>query len=101
MMKKVRSAIQKFRAAPPGERFQGLHQRSDKVASGSLVRSAMLLFSLALIAGGVFFMVAPGPGLLITVLGLALLAAISRRIAALFDHGEVKLRRLWGRVRSR
>jgi hypothetical protein len=98
MKKEFRSAVHDFRKSVPGRRFRGLHRNSN--GAGSLLRSAMSLFSLALIVLGVFFMIVPGPGIPIVLLGLALLAVISRRVADLLDQGEIRLRRLWERLRS-
>jgi UPF0716 family protein affecting phage T7 exclusion len=101
MLQKFRTALHAFRTAQPGERFQGLLRRREKWSTRSMLPTALGLLGLLLIAAGVFFMVAPGPGFLIALLGLGVLATASRPVAALLDRTEVRLRRLWGRIRGK
>lgn len=49
-------------------------------------------------AGGVVAVPGPGPGWLIILLGLAMVAGESLVLARLLDRGEVRLRSLAGRV---
>jgi len=50
------------------------------------------------VAGGVVAVPGPGPGWLIILLGLAMVAGESLVLARLLDRGEVRLRSLAGRV---
>jgi hypothetical protein len=47
----------------------------------------------------VFFLVVPGPGLPILLVGLALLAQTSATVARALDRTEVKLRHWWKKLR--
>jgi hypothetical protein len=92
----------RFAAAPPGQRFQahfdrrqqtrprGLHQKIFAIGGGVLVMGA-----------GLFFLLAPGPGLLILLIGALLVAEESLTIARLMDGADLRLRRLaaWGLAR--
>jgi drug/metabolite transporter (DMT)-like permease len=50
---------------------------------------------------GIFFMAVPGPGIPILAIGLALVAQESATMARLLDRTEIRLRRLWKRLRKR
>jgi hypothetical protein len=93
-----------FAAVPPGQRFEahfarrqqtrlrGLHQKILAVGGGVLVMGT-----------GLFFLLAPGPGLLIFLVGATLVAEESRTVARLLDGADRRLRRLaaWATVRWR
>ena len=94
----------RFAAVPPGQRFQahfdrrqqtrprGLHQKILTVGGGILVMGA-----------GLFFLLAPGPGVLIFLIGATLVAEESQAVARLLDGADLRLRRLaaWGLARWR
>ena len=91
-----------FAAVPPGQRFEahftrrqqtrprGLHQKILAVGGGVLVMGA-----------GLFFMLAPGPGVLIFLIGALLVAEESRTVARRLDGVDLRLRRLaaWASAR--
>ena len=93
-----------FAAVPPGQRFEahftrrqqtrprGLHQKILAVGGGVLVMGA-----------GLFFMLAPGPGVLIFLIGALLVAEESRTVARRLDGADLRLRRLaaWASARWR
>ena len=93
-----------FAAVPPGQRFQahfdrrrqtrprGLHQKILALSDGILVMRT-----------GLFFLLAPGPGVLIFLAGATLVAEESRTVARLLDGADLRLRRLaaWGLTRWR
>ena len=94
----------RFAAVPPGQRFQahfdrrqqtrprGLHQKILAIGGGVLVMGA-----------GLFFLLAPGPGLLILLIGALLVAEESRTVARWLDGADRRLRRLaaWAAARWR
>jgi hypothetical protein len=59
-----------------------------------------ILAGSALIAAGLFMLVAPGPGLLVLVLGGALIAEESAPMARLLDAAEVRIRRAISALRK-
>jgi hypothetical protein len=91
-----------FAAVPPGQRFEahfdrrqqtrprGLHQKILAVGGGILVMGA-----------GLFFMLAPGPGILIFLIGALLVAEESLTVARLMDGADLRLRRLAAWVLAR
>ena len=93
-----------FAAVPPGQRFQahfarrqqtrprGLHQKILAIGGGVLVMGA-----------GLFFLLVPGPGILIFLIGALLVAEESRTVARLLDGADRRLRRLavWATARWR
>ena len=95
---------QQFATAPPGQRFQahfdrrqqtrprGLHQKILAIGGGVLVMGA-----------GLFFLLAPGPGVLIFLIGALLVAEESRTVARRLDGADLRLRRLaaWASARWR
>ena len=84
-----------FAAVRPGQRFQthfarrqqtrarGLHQKILAIGGGILVMGA-----------GLFFLLTPGPGILIFLVGALLVAEESRTVAWLMDGTDLRLRRL-------
>ena len=84
----------------PGRRFQDRYQRRKESDRGKLARCAAVFAGIALTIVGVFFLAAPGPGIPILAVGLALIAQESAAAARFLDRTEVRLRRWWKRVRS-
>jgi uncharacterized protein (TIGR02611 family) len=81
----------RLRLSRPGRRFQERHDRHR--SDDRRRRLAAVAAGVLLIIGGLVLMPLPGPGSLIVVIGLALLAGVSRRAARLLDRGELRLRR--------
>jgi len=87
-----------FRADAPGERFGHHYDRACHSSKGA--RIARLVIGIALIAIGIALLVLPGPGLLVTLFGVALLSAQSKWLAHGLDRAEVWVRRVWRRFRG-
>jgi predicted benzoate:H+ symporter BenE len=83
----------------PGRRFQDRYRKIGEKA-GAWKRAAYLVAGIVLTVVGIFFLVVPGPGIPILIVGLALLAQISATVARLLDRAEVRLRRWWKKLRS-
>lgn len=83
----------------PGKRFVN---HRDRMQHKSRSHSAMsLALGVLLLAGGVVLLFIPGPGLLLIVFGLALVATHSSRLSKLLDRTEPRLRRVGRRVARR
>lgn len=84
----------------PGKRFQ--HRFEQKEREG---RSAAHIFKMVaavvLIAAGIVFLVIPGPGSVLIVIGGALLAEGSSKVARALDWTEMRLRKLLRRFTHR
>ena len=87
-----------FKQDEPGKRFVHQHERMQKEGRGLFV--AMLALGIALLVGGVILLFIPGPGLLLIVFGLALVAGVSETLAKLLDRAEPPLRRVAARAQA-
>ena len=83
----------------PGRRFQERYRK--KKGDSPWKRCLWICAGVVLTLVGVFFLVVPGPGIPILLIGLALLAQTSAAVARGLDRAEVKLRRWWKKVRRR
>lgn len=92
----IRSHWQQLRDAEPGERFQELHQRRHQTGASGWQRGLRMLAAVGLTLIGLVMMPAPGPGMLVVLAGVALLAAESQSVARRLDRIE-----LWVRGRLR
>lgn len=75
----------------PGRRFRERYQRH--AADSPARRRWSAAGAVGVILLGLILMPFPGPGTLIVIVGLALLAGISGRVAGLLDAAELRLRR--------
>jgi hypothetical protein len=91
--------------AEPGRRFMRHYHRSQRERSIGKTTLRIAL-GIALTAGGVLLWFLPGPGWLLIMLGMAMFASESRRLAGSLDRMEMFLRaqlrrlRLWWRAPS-
>jgi Putative transmembrane protein (PGPGW) len=93
-------AWDRFTTSLPGRRFQARYRHKAASDRGRLARCAVVVAGIALTLAGIFFLVVPGPGIPILVVGLALIAQESAIMARLLDRAELRLRRWWKRLRS-
>ena len=92
----------RFAAVPPGQRFQAHFQRQQQTRPHGLHRKILAIGGGVLVMGaGLFFMLAPGPGVLIFLIGTLLVAEESLTIARLMDGADRRLRRLAAWVSAR
>lgn len=98
---RIRSRVRELSEAAPGDRFERYARRraSDepRVRSALIVGSGVLLVAI----GGALSMLPLAPGFLLTVPGLAILAARIPTLARLVDRGELGLRRAGGSIRRK
>ena len=91
-----------FAAVPPGQRFAAHFDRRQQTRPRALHRKILALGGGILVMGaGLFFMLAPGPGVLIFLVGATLVAEESRMVARLLDGADLWLRRLAARASAR
>ena len=81
-----------FWSGEPGRRFQDLFERHRRSGSSAVVRVLLLLAGTLLLAAGVFFLFAPGPGVLVLLFGAELIARQSAAAARVLDRFEVRIR---------
>jgi hypothetical protein len=82
----------------PGQRFENQHRRLKR--GGKALLAGMTVVGALLVAGGVVLLFVPGPGLLVAVFGLALLAGTSSRLARVLDQMEPVVRRWASRAKA-
>ena len=86
-----------FRSDPPGRRFANHFSRMRR---GSWVGAiARVGLGLALVVAGIVLLVVPGPGLLVMLFGVGLIAGESQRFAGLLDRAEPQVRQRARRAR--
>jgi hypothetical protein len=90
-----------LKAAPAGERFQRRYREKRAEGKRGLTRALSILLGALLIAAGLFMLVAPGPGILVLLAGLALIAEESLLTARFLDTAEVGIRRLISALRKK
>lgn len=88
-----------FRHDAPGSRFANHYERMRKEGSKAGAVARLGLGAL-LIAAGIVMLFTPGPGLLVAVFGLGLIAGQSKTTAKALDRGEPAARRGWKRVKA-
>jgi hypothetical protein len=104
MLDTLKQRWRRFAAVPPGQRFQAHFQRRQQTRPREFHRKILAIGGGVLVMGaGLFFMLAPGPGVLIFLIGALLVAEESLTLARLMDGADLRLRRLaaWGLARWR
>ena len=96
MIERAKKNWRCFKQSKPGHRFQDHHHRCQRAyKSRSYFRGLFsIAWGLLVVAGGVIAVPAPGPGWLIILLGLGMIAGESLSFARLVDQVEVRLRQL-------
>ena len=92
IFQRMRREWQAFRDDPPGHRFRN-HLKRMREAGSAKLRAISVGLGVVLLAGGVVLLFVPGPGLVVVVFGLALLAGESRALARQLDRAEPHVRR--------
>jgi uncharacterized membrane protein YdbT with pleckstrin-like domain len=89
-----------LRNGPPGRRFQERYERNRRArADESAVRRFLQpVAGVILLKAGIVLCILPGPGLPLLILGAALLAERSRRVARALDWMEIKARQVIGKA---
>ena len=80
-----------FKHDEPGQRFEHQCERMRRSGRGLLVATVVL--GAILVAGGIVMLFVPGPGILVAIFGLALIAGASRPLARTLDRAEPVARR--------
>ena len=101
MLEALKNGWRQFRSDPPGERFKAAFRRRQRSPRGPAHKLVAIGGGSMLVAAGVFFLPAPGPGSVILVIGAVLIAQESCAAARFFDGAEVRARKLAERLLSR
>lgn len=100
MLKKLKQSWRRFQLNDPGQRFQSRYHQQRKSGHGMLRRAFYVGAGLFLLAIGIFFLPAPGPGLVIMFLGAGLLAQESLWVARALDWADLGWRNTYAKYRS-
>lgn len=87
---KLESQWKAFKHDEPGHRFEHQHDRMKRAGRAWIVGTASI--GAILLVGGVILLFIPGPGLLVSVFGLALIAGTSESLAKALDRAEPSIR---------
>ena len=100
MIGRARENWRRFKESKPGHRFQDHYRHQQQSSSGrSNLRVILsIVGGFLVVGGGVIAVPGPGPGWLIILLGLGMIAGVSLSFASFIDRVEVKLRGLARRV---
>jgi hypothetical protein len=93
MIAAAKREIKAVRAGVAGTRFRDRFDSRPPLSAAA--RAGLILAGIVSIIAGIVMLVVPGPGLVGVLLGIALLAAVFRPFATLFDAFERIGRRLW------
>jgi hypothetical protein len=101
MLEGLKQRWREFRRGRPGHRFQERHERNREARSARspLARFFKPFAAVVLLAAGIVFFLIPGPGLPLLLIGAALLADVSLRVARAMDWLELRIRALLSRLR--
>ena len=108
MLEELKQNWQRFKAGLPGRRFQQQFRYRQQFRTGLLRRALLIAGGILIATAGIFFLFAPGPGIIIFLLGAVVIAQQSSLAARAFDRVEIQLRRfvkqnlaVWWRPRRR
>jgi hypothetical protein len=96
---KLESQWKAFKHDEPGHRFEHQHERMKQQGRALLVGTTTL--GAILLVGGIVLLFIPGPGPLVSIFGLALLAGVSGTLARMLDRAEPPVRRWARRAKQR
>jgi uncharacterized protein (TIGR02611 family) len=83
----------------PGERFRNRYYGRKKERPSPLVKAVYVVLGTVLMLAGIVLLPAPGPGMLVVLVGAAMLARESLFVARVCDCTEMKVRTWLRRVR--
>lgn len=101
MLASVKEHWHELKSSRPGRRFQERYERRKKEHRGSFhwARWLNIIGGTLLVLAGVFMLAVPGPGMLVAVVGLSLLGSEFLTLARFLDWAELKLRKMFTRIR--
>lgn len=103
MLEELKKRWQEFKQGEPGKRFRDRYFRRRRTPRSQFWKMTLLAGGTLIMAVGVVMLVAPGPGILVLVLGASLVAQESLTLARLLDRTELVARKVaaWGLLRWR
>ena len=98
---KLKKEARRFKKDPSGKRFQNLHERLHSKGGKLPMMLLGLVLGVVLIACGVLLGLVPGvPGVVLVVLGIALIASQFRPLAKWCDIADLAIREFIIKIRG-
>ncbi len=101
MFERFRRQWHEFRRARPGRRFVARYERRQENPASFFHAFATTALGALILVVGVVMIPGPGPGWLVTAIGLTLISESSRPVARFCDWSEMRLRNAFAWVRRR
>ena len=105
MFRKLQRQWKDLKRGAPGKRFENRYKQRQKERCGLVAKVLYMIAGTALLLAGLVLMPAPGPGIVVVLLGATLLGQESLWAARTLDRIEVALRkaltaalRIWKRA---
>lgn len=98
MLESIKRSWIRFKADPPGKRFQQQFKRRHEVARTPPQKALVVGGGVLLTGVGIVLFFLPGPGVLFVLLGAVLIAQQSLTAARALDWTEIRLRKLLARI---
>lgn len=97
MTDRMKQQWRDFKKREPGKRFQEIHEnrRKGEKDKSPVMRHVRMAAGVLLTLVGVFMLPMPGPGTIVLVLGLAVMAGESVTVAKFLDWLELRLRAVY------
>ena len=98
MIERAKQNWEQFKASDPGHRFQDRYTRRQQASHGRWDKRSMINIALGIGIAlvGLLLVPAPGPGFIVTFVGLGLLGSEFAPTARMLDWAEVKGRAIAG-----
>ena len=93
MLKHLKQSWRRFKAGMPGRRFQQQFRYRQQFRSGPVRKALLIAGGILVAAAGIFFLFAPGPGIITLLIGAVVIAQQSSLAARAFDRIEIRLRK--------
>ena len=97
--KQLRSDWRALKAARPGHRFQERYERRREEPRKPGQRAMIIGAGVLLVAVAIVFLITPGPGIPLLIVGAGLLARESLLMARFLDWSELRLRKMFTRLK--
>jgi hypothetical protein len=105
MFEKLKQRWQRFNRSKPGYRFQQRYYEIQRSRRSAVRKILVIAVGVLIFAIGIFFLAAPGPGVIVLLIGASMIAEESVVAARALDWAELRLRtpytkslRLWRRA---
>lgn len=98
MLNSLKQHWHRFKETRPGERFKAHFWKRQKQPNSTYKKALVITTGILIMITGVILLPAPGPGILILLIGAALIAQESLTAARFMDWADIRARKVcaWG-----